>query len=245
MIKLTPEEIDAAIEKFAGGVEWSEADYLSGVSFARAIEAEVLRIYGWQPIETAPRDGTSVLIYMPEASRKKVMEAYWATPWEGAPEDQCWWSTPHGPAGRGYTILPKAVTHWMRLPAAPGDHIADSSKSFKPVTIQEAPYDRCQKHLREAGKAYPRTCSVCGLWGPCQFEPQTHRALEALANTFHEGRAGCVSPGAEGYVSAALQAAEDALAPPPRATGCPDTMDDTGHFAEVDMPAFLKRQAPG
>jgi hypothetical protein len=27
-----------------------------------------------------------------------------------------------------------------------------------------------------------------------------------------------------------------------RATGCPDTMDDTGHFAEVDMPAFLKRQ---
>ena len=73
----------------------------------------------WQPIATAPRDGTPVLIYMPEASRKRVMEAYWATPWEGAPEEQCWWSTPHGPAGRGYTILQKAVTHWMPLPAPP------------------------------------------------------------------------------------------------------------------------------
>ncbi len=30
----------------------------------------------------------------------------------------------------------------------------------------------------------------------------------------------------------------------PRATGCPDTMDDTGHFAEVDMPAFLRKQNP-
>jgi hypothetical protein len=29
----------------------------------------------WQPIATAPRDGTRVLIYMPEASRQKVMEA--------------------------------------------------------------------------------------------------------------------------------------------------------------------------
>lgn len=29
----------------------------------------------------------------------------------------------------------------------------------------------------------------------------------------------------------------------PRATGCPDTMDDMGHFAEVDMPAFLRKQA--
>jgi hypothetical protein len=73
----------------------------------------------WQPIATAPRDGTRVLIYMPEASRQKVMEAYWAKPWEGAPEEQCWWSTPHGPAGRGYTILPKAVTHWQPMPAPP------------------------------------------------------------------------------------------------------------------------------
>jgi hypothetical protein len=75
---------------------------------------------GWMPIETAPKDGSSVLIYRPEASRQKVMEAYWAMPYEDAPADQCWWSTPHGATGRGYTILPKAVTHWMPLPPAPG-----------------------------------------------------------------------------------------------------------------------------
>lgn len=73
----------------------------------------------WQPIETAPRNGASVLIYMPEASRQKVREASWATPWDGAPDDQCYWMTPIGPAGRGYTILPVAVTHWMPLPAPP------------------------------------------------------------------------------------------------------------------------------
>lgn len=73
----------------------------------------------WMPIETAPKDGTRVLIYMPESSSRKVQEAYWAQPFEGAEDDQCWWSTPYGPAGRGYTILPKAVTHWMPLPPPP------------------------------------------------------------------------------------------------------------------------------
>lgn len=73
----------------------------------------------WKPIESAPKDGTRVLIYMPEASRQKVQEAYWAKPWEDALDEQCFWSTPHGPAGRGYTILPKAVTHWTPLPAPP------------------------------------------------------------------------------------------------------------------------------
>lgn len=75
----------------------------------------------WQPIETAPKDGSRVLIYMPEASMLKVREAFWATPWDGAPEDQCYWITPFGPAGRGYTILPVAVTHWMPLPAPPSN----------------------------------------------------------------------------------------------------------------------------
>lgn len=75
----------------------------------------------WQPIESAPKDGTPVLICRPNASRKKVCEAVWATPWDGAPDDQCYWMTPHGVAGRGYTILPTSVTHWMPLPPPPKD----------------------------------------------------------------------------------------------------------------------------
>lgn len=70
----------------------------------------------WQPIESAPRDATPILIYTPGHDRKPVCEAWWAHDYEGGPG---YWMTPIGPAGRGYTILEKAVTHWMPLPAPP------------------------------------------------------------------------------------------------------------------------------
>lgn len=189
MIKLT----DAQVIEMRAKYGWAKETI-------RAIEAEVLRINGWQPIETAPRDGTSVLIYMPEASRKKVMEAYWGTRWEGAPKDQCWWTTPHGPAGRGYTILPKAVTHWMPLPAAPGDHIGDANKMVERRQLIEIEQ---RARLRERFKDRVPSPATADFDLP-------------------------------------VACSDDAT---PRATGCPDTMDDTGHFAEVDMPAFLKKQA--
>ncbi|WP_428418183.1 DUF551 domain-containing protein [Methylibium sp.] len=76
---------------------------------------------GWRPIETAPKDSTSVLIYGPKL-RQPAQEAWWAIAYEGAIDG--YWSTPAGPTGRGYTILPSAVTHWQPLPepppAAPG-----------------------------------------------------------------------------------------------------------------------------
>lgn len=91
----------------------------------RMLRAEYAKVEaradGWQPIETAPKDGTRVLI----SSRGVVQEAYWAMAWEDAPDEKCWWSTPHGPAGRGFTILPKAVTHWMPLPAPPDAALAE------------------------------------------------------------------------------------------------------------------------
>lgn len=71
----------------------------------------------WQPIETAPKkDATHILIYIPKG-RRKVLEAWWAIPYEGASDG--WWSTPVGPMGRGYMILPEEVTHWMPLPPPP------------------------------------------------------------------------------------------------------------------------------
>lgn len=36
-----------------------------------------------------------------------------------------------------------------------------------PAYPPPAPPAQCQRRLREQGKAYPRTCAVCGL-GPCQ-----------------------------------------------------------------------------
>jgi len=70
----------------------------------------------WLPIETAPKDSSRILIYTPRSSRK-VQEAWWAIQYEGALSG--YWSTPHGPQGRGYTILPEAATHWQPLPPPP------------------------------------------------------------------------------------------------------------------------------
>lgn len=70
----------------------------------------------WQPIESAPRDGTPIIVYTPN-SRKQVKEAWWAIPYEGATDG--YWSTPNCSAGRGYIILPESATHWTPLPPAP------------------------------------------------------------------------------------------------------------------------------
>lgn len=58
----------------------------------------------WQPIETAPKDGTRVLIYdtdMPEITTAEF-------------ESGCWWVY-----SREYQAYPQDVTHWMCLPEPP------------------------------------------------------------------------------------------------------------------------------
>ena len=69
----------------------------------------------WKTMETAPKDGTRILVHLPN-SRRIVQEVSWAYDYEGAPGH---WSTPFGPCGRGYTILPEAPKHWMPLPPPP------------------------------------------------------------------------------------------------------------------------------
>jgi len=69
----------------------------------------------WRPMSSAPRDASRILVYLPKSSRV-VQEVWWALEYEGGPG---YWSTPHGPAGRGYTILPEAPTAWQPLPAPP------------------------------------------------------------------------------------------------------------------------------
>lgn len=75
---------------------------------------------GWQPIETAPRDGTPVLVYAERFG------------WEGSPRIVCavypkehyngWIIYGCGPTRHGEQVLDSCLpTHWMPLPEPPKD----------------------------------------------------------------------------------------------------------------------------
>ena len=81
----------------------------------------------WQPIETAPRDGTLVLVYCKAgngtsingkiAVARHAHDHEWAngtlmSDWEYGEYD-----APHTPSGKGGYIV--TATHWMQLPEPP------------------------------------------------------------------------------------------------------------------------------
>lgn len=60
----------------------------------------------WQPITTAPKDGTAVLGWSPSWLRLLTI---W---WDDNPKCRCW-------IGGGYMQRTLPPTHWMPLPAPP------------------------------------------------------------------------------------------------------------------------------
>ena len=58
----------------------------------------------WQPIETAPKDGTAALIFSKDDAFGPVIVGWWEN------DDEAWWG-PHS-----YIVRP---THWMPLPDPP------------------------------------------------------------------------------------------------------------------------------
>lgn len=65
----------------------------------------------WQPIESAPRDGTSVLTY----------PHFLVTHWEDDPEviDQAGWVRDYDNERDIYRAIRHKITHWMPLPPPP------------------------------------------------------------------------------------------------------------------------------
>lgn len=63
----------------------------------------------WQPIETAPKDGTTILLWSPrmqwEKQKNIAIMAYWS---------DCGWYDGHGGGWGG-----RAFSHWMPLPEPP------------------------------------------------------------------------------------------------------------------------------
>ncbi len=69
----------------------------------------------WRPIETAPKDGTHILCYIPETSEPALM---YVLKWDRHPSWGLSWLEADG---EGWMAC--APTHWMPLPAPPkGDN---------------------------------------------------------------------------------------------------------------------------
>lgn len=65
----------------------------------------------WQPIETAPRDGTEVILYFPEwcGEKNMVETGFWDQRYDG--DINAAWEFAYGSGD--------SATHWMPIPAPP------------------------------------------------------------------------------------------------------------------------------
>lgn len=66
----------------------------------------------WQPIETAPRDGTRILVYVPEIEYEHVIAAQW---FEWADKSRAYFQPTS--VDTAWEELP--ATHWMPHPGDP------------------------------------------------------------------------------------------------------------------------------
>ena len=71
---------------------------------------------GWQPIETAPRDDTLILLYAPIEHRYTHERDWtaWCDSW-----DEKWRWTGNAPEFESWSYLSAGPTHWMPLPEPP------------------------------------------------------------------------------------------------------------------------------
>ncbi len=82
----------------------------------------------WQPIESAPRDGTDILLVKADAVVPRITVGCWDasfhTEWDEEAEDTVYrgaW-TDYGVESWGYEEYQELhPTHWMPLPAPPAD----------------------------------------------------------------------------------------------------------------------------
>lgn len=87
----------------------------------------------WKPIETAPRDGTDILIYVNIASVPVVHIAWYRSKteweqsgqytggWDSLEEWEGWWSYIRTSGSQDKLEGFEAPTHWMPLPEPPHD----------------------------------------------------------------------------------------------------------------------------
>ncbi len=74
---------------------------------------------GWRPIETAPRDGTDVIVMYVHIETQIVHNAFFISEADDCePEDVGWWTYTHSEVSRELLNDWRTPTHWMPLPAS-------------------------------------------------------------------------------------------------------------------------------
>ena len=72
----------------------------------------------WQPIETAPKDGTEIIVMYVNIATQIVHAACWIED-EYDPSETGWWSNDWNEIGSVIMKGAYAPTHWMPLPKRP------------------------------------------------------------------------------------------------------------------------------
>jgi hypothetical protein len=81
---------------------------------------EVEQVSEWQPIETAPKDGTDVIVMYMHIETQCVFNAFYASEGHGwEKRDVGWWSYEHSEVSRILLNDFMTPTHWMPLPPPP------------------------------------------------------------------------------------------------------------------------------
>lgn len=88
-----------------------------------------MSIVGWQPIETAPKDGTKIDLWMIAGdgyNEGRVTDAYWVEAsrdyeyaFDGHKAVSCWWAPNQWYDGADGPMRNDVASHWMPLPDAP------------------------------------------------------------------------------------------------------------------------------
>jgi len=74
------------LELFIEAMDKVKADILDSLP-STALQAPVREVPGWQPIETAPKDGSEILLWLP-APYNRIAKARWFDLWENWQEGE-------------------------------------------------------------------------------------------------------------------------------------------------------------
>ena len=84
-------------------------------------EAGSIEMTDWQPIDTAPKDGTDIIVMYMHINTQIVHAAFWMEYEEGLddPDIEGWWSYVWSEVSRTKLDGSCSPTHWMPLPPDP------------------------------------------------------------------------------------------------------------------------------